>query len=148
VFASTLVNASTIAVTSGTLELHGAVSGTGGATIAATATLELDGSVGSGQTFGFGSAGGDLTLDDLDVAGSQLFHGTVAGFATGDTLDAGAPFGAGTTLSFTENAGHTAGVLALTDGSLHASISVSGNYLAADFHTQVSSGATLITYHA
>jgi len=147
VISAALINDGKLAVASGSLDISGAISGTGRATIADGASLEVDSTVGTGESLNFGTAGGELILDDLDIGGSQLFHGTVGGFAAGDTLDVGASFGAGTVLKFTENAGLTAGTLTLANGSASASITLNGDFVAADFHTQLSGGATLITYH-
>ena len=146
VFGSSVVNDGKLAVASGSLDISGAISGTGRATIADGA-IGGEFTVGTGESLNFGTAGGELILDDLDIGGSQLFHGTVGGFAAGDTLDVGASFGAGTVLKFTENAGLTAGTLTLANGSASASITLNGDFVAADFHTQLSGGATLITYH-
>jgi hypothetical protein len=51
------------------------------------------------------------------------------------------------TLSFRENAAGTRGVLAVTDGTLRASLVLFGNYVAAGFHLSRTAGeGTLITY--
>jgi Phosphoesterase family len=141
-------NTGTIAVSSGALDLQGALSGTGNVQIGKASTLEVDSTVGAGQTFTYKATGGDLKLDDLYSGGSQLFHGTISGFGAGDSIDAGVPFGTGTTFIYTENLSGTGGVLALTDGLMHASINFLGNYSAANFlpHTD-SHGGTLFTYH-
>jgi hypothetical protein len=118
----------------GSSVLSGSVTGTGTTDISAGASATLYGKVSAGDTFTYAGAEADLTLNDLYVSGAQWFHGKIAGFASGDNLDAGAPFGAGTTLHFTENAGHTAGLLTLTHGTIHASLTLLGSYSASDFH--------------
>ena len=143
-----IANAHTIAVSSGTLDLRGAVSGTGNLQIGGGSSLQLDGAVGAGQTVAFAPTGGNLKLNDLYSRGSQLFHGTVSGFGAGDSIDAGAPFGTGTTFTYTKNSAGTGGVLALTDGSMHASINLLGNYTRANFVAQSDlHGGTLFTFH-
>lgn len=145
--APAIVNSGVISATSGTLDLKGVLTGTGKDQIG-DATLEVDATVGVGQTFAYTASGGDLALDDLNAGGVQLFHGTVSGFSTNDTLDTGAPFGTGTSFIYTENAGGTAGVLALTDGTMHASISFLGDYTNSNFTpTNDGHGGTLFTFH-
>jgi hypothetical protein len=133
-----IVNFGTIAAASGTLDLNGALTGTGNVEIDGPARLEADALVGAKQTFAYSGSGGDLVLDDLDIGGKQLFHGTISGFGAGggaDVLDVGRPFGAGTTFNFTEQAGGVAGTLAITDptGEIHAAIHLLGDYSNANF---------------
>jgi len=147
VIAPGMVNGGTISAVSGLLDVHGALSGSGKDEIGGGATLEVDATVAAGQTFIYQPTGGELALDDLDVSGAQLFHGDVSGFGVGDTLDAGAPFGTGTTFVYTENSARTAGVLALTDGSMHASIAFLGNYATTNFgHASDGRGGTAFTF--
>jgi hypothetical protein len=81
-----ITNLGTIEVQTGRLELQEAVAGTGGTLeLDPTTTLELDSSVGAGQTVLFdGSGGATLLLND-----PHDFHGTVVGFEAGDTIDLG-----------------------------------------------------------
>ena len=149
VIAPNMVNSGTIAVSSGALQLQGALSGTGKDQIDGFATLQVLGTVGSGQTFVYSGSGGDLVLDDLSLGALQPFHGSISGFGAGDKVDAGVPFGSGTTFVYTENAAKTAGVLALTDGTKHASIAFLGDYATSNFTpTTDSHGGTLFTFHA
>jgi hypothetical protein len=146
VITAAVVNTGTISVTAGALDLKGALSGTGNDQIGG-ASLEVDAAVAATQTFAYTGAG-DLALDDLDIGGAQLFHGKVSGFGAGDKLDAGAPFGAGTTFVYTENLAGTAGTLALTDGTIHASISFLGDYATSNFTpTSDGHGGMLFTFH-
>ena len=64
-----------------TLTLDGAVTGTGIETIDNNATLELEGSVGKGQTISFADATGTLILDDPNE-----FSGTIEGIQVGDSI--------------------------------------------------------------
>jgi hypothetical protein len=72
---------------------------------------------------------------------------TVSGFAATDTLDlASFKFGTTEKHSFTENAAKTKGVLTITDGTLHASITLFGQYVATGFHLAKDGAGTAITY--
>jgi len=72
----------------------------------------------------------------------------LSGFAATDTLDlAGFAFGAQETVSFKENAAKTQGVLTITDGKLHATVTLLGQYVAAGFqHAFDGTGGTAIHY--
>jgi hypothetical protein len=135
-------------VKSGTLDMQKAVSGTGAFKIDGAASLEFDSSVASGERVEFtGPASGRLLLEDLSLSGSQLFHGKIADFAHGDTIDAGAPFGAGTKFVYQPNSNNTAGTLQLTDGTRQASLDFIGAYVKSDFHLHTDGhGGTLISY--
>jgi len=50
------------------------------------------------------------------------------------------------TVSFKENAAKTQGVLTVTDGTLRASLTLFGNYVAAGFHGARTADGTLVTY--
>jgi hypothetical protein len=148
--APNIANTGEILATSGVLDLQGALTGTGVIDVSGGATLQLDGSVASTQTLDYvaGSTGA-ISLDDLDAAGVQLFHGWIKGWAAGDTLDVGNDFGAGTVYAFTENNAQTAGTLHLTDGTASASINFVGHFSAANFTPAVNAaGATVFTFHA
>jgi hypothetical protein len=143
--AADFANFGTILAGAGTLEFQGALSGPGDDVILAAATLELDRAVAAGQTITFVGAGGELVLHDLNSGG--LFHGAIADFGAGDTLDAGALFGAATSFIFTENSGGTGGVLALDDGSHRVSIRFSGVYATENFAAHSDGqGGTLLSY--
>jgi len=52
-------------------------------------------------------------------------------------------------MSYTPNAAKTGGELDVTDGALHAKITLFGNYVAAGFHlVKDPAGGTAVTYHA
>jgi hypothetical protein len=134
-------NTGTIEVASGTLDLKGAITGGGSLTIEGATRLRLDSTVAGGQTASFAGSGGELILGD-----AQGFGGKIAGFGVHDELVFGAPFTAGTVASFVENAGNTQGLLTLSDGSAHASLTLLGSYVSADFHAISSASGTLLTY--
>jgi hypothetical protein len=139
--APALANTGTIIVTSGTLDLKGAVGGgTGGLTISGAAALEADAAVGSGQTARFIGSGGEFIFGD-----ATGFDGTISDFGVTDKLEFDAPFTTGTSVNFVENAGNTQGVLTLNDGSAHATITLLGSYIPADFHATSSASGTLVT---
>jgi hypothetical protein len=147
--APNIANTGLISVTSGTLDVQNSLSGAGSMQVSNGATLQLDGNVASTQTIGYASSGGGISLDDLDAAGVQLFHGAIRGWAAGDTLDVGTAFGSGTLFSFTENKGQTAGTLNLTEGNASAAITMIGNFAASNFTpTLDASGATVFAFHA
>ncbi len=138
-----VTNSKTIDAASGTLDLSGAVTGTGTMNVTAGATLELDNKVATTQTIAFGTGGGALKLTD-----ASAFFAAVAGFGAGDTLDlTGFAFGGTPKLSFVPNASNTKGVLTIKDGALTAAITLLGQYVNAGFQKAPDSGTgTLITY--
>ena len=119
--APALTNAGTVLVSSGVLDLQGAVSGTGADTISGVSTLEFGSTAASGQTIGFTGAGGTLDLGD-----PQGFSGKISGFDTvgsKDTLEIAAPW---TYLGFSENAADTQGTLIFANGASHISLTLLG----------------------
>ena len=102
-------------------------SGNARATIAGGSVLEIN-TPDSGKVT-FGGSGGTLQLDQ-----PATFAGTVAGFATPDSIDLpGIGFGATTTLAFFENNSRTGGTLTVTDGTHTAAVALLGNYMASTF---------------
>jgi hypothetical protein len=150
--APAISNTGLIEATSGTLELQGAISASGSLAVGGGANLRLDGTVAATQTLSYASGQGTLSLNDLDVGGQQLFHGTIHGWATNDLLDVGTAFGAGTLFNFVENKGHTGGVLNLSDNGATAAINFSGLggvVTSANFASSVNAaGETVFGYHA
>lgn len=137
--AGAIVNTGTVEVSSGTLDIRGAVSGVGGAVVSGAATLEFDSTVASGQTVGFSGAGGDLVLD-----APQGFVGKIANFGAGDSIDVAGPFAYA---GFVENGAGTLSTLNFSNGSTDISIVLLGQYMAAGFTAAAGpSGSTLITY--
>jgi autotransporter passenger strand-loop-strand repeat protein len=91
--------------------------------------------------------GAHAELIDMNLTGISL---TTSGFKATDTIDLNAfRRNAAETLSFVENAAKTKGVLTITDGKRHASITLFGQYVAAGFHHAWDGGTgTAITYTA
>jgi hypothetical protein len=88
------------------------------ATIAGGSVLEINTHESGKVTFG--GSGGTLQLDQ-----PATFAGTVAGFATPDSIDLpGIGFGATTTLAFSENNSRTGGTLTVSDGTHTAAIAL------------------------
>jgi hypothetical protein len=136
-----VANNGEILVSSGTFEINGNVTGSAGTlSIQGASILQLDKSVAAGQALSFSGSGGELILGN---AGS--YAGTIAGFGSGDKIDA-LHFGIGTTVNFVENAGNTGGTLTVQNGMMEAQLALIGQYSAAGFgHTSTGAG-TVITY--
>jgi hypothetical protein len=130
-----LVNKGSVLVSSGTLDLEGAVSGNGSETISGASTLEFDSTVGGGQTIDFS----DGALDLIDPQG---FSGKIAGFASPDTVQLAGDW---TFSSFSETGNGMKGMLTLSSGSNHLALQFLGDYSASDF--SIASGATTIIGH-
>jgi hypothetical protein len=132
-----VVNKGTVLVSSGALDIEGAVSGNGTDTISNASTLEFDATVGGGQTAGFTGGGGALDL--IDPLG---FAGKISGFAASDSLDLSGDW----VLShFSETGNGGMGTLTLSSGSNQLSLHFLGDYTVNDFH--VASAATTIITH-
>jgi hypothetical protein len=127
-----LVNKGSVLVSSGTLDLEGAVSGNGTDTISGS-TLEFDSTVGGGQTVDF--SGGALDLLD-----PQGFAGKIAGFASPDTVQLAGDW---TLSSFSETGNGMMGNLTLSSGGTTNTFHFLGDYTANDF--SIASGATTTT---
>ncbi len=140
--ATTLVNSGSMVVTSGTLDLQGAVSGVGTAQIVGGSALEFDASVSAGQTIGFTGSGGKLILGS-----AQNFAGTIAGFDTTGSRDQ-IVVGSGLLYEgFSENAAMTQGTLTFALGSEFVHIALKGNYGASGFvASALAGGGTVITH--
>jgi autotransporter-associated beta strand protein len=146
--APSISNTGKVAVSSGMLDLQGAVSGTGTLQVSNGATLELDGAVATGQTLAYQAGStGEFALDGFDVG--AFFHGSVSGWAAGDQLEIGGPFSASSSLLFTENNAHTSGTLSLKDGANQESMTFLGNYSTSNFTLGTAAGSgALVTFHA
>ena len=129
-----LLNKGSVLVSSGTLDLEGAVSGNGTDTISAS-TLEFDSTVGGGQTVDF--SGGALDLLD-----PQGFSAKIAGFAFPDTVQLAGDW---TFSSFSETGNGMMGNLTLSSGGTTNTFHFLGDYTASDF--SIASGATTIIGH-
>jgi hypothetical protein len=131
-----LVNKGSVLVSSGTLDLEGAVSGKGEDTISGGSTLEFDSTVGGGQTVDF--SGGALDLLD-----PQGFSGKIAGFASPDMVQLAGEWNFS---SFSETGNGMMGNLTLSSGGTTNTFHFLGDYTASDF--SIASGATTIIGHA
>jgi T5SS/PEP-CTERM-associated repeat protein len=88
-------NNGSIVATGGTLDLTGAVTGTGTMTVdPGLSGLVLDGAIASGQTVVFEGSGGPVFVGGMLSIGSLgNFGGTISNFLQGDTIDlTGVPF--------------------------------------------------------
>ncbi len=141
--APSVTNTGTIEVTAATLDVQGAVTGTGADEISGASTLELDSTVVVGQTVSFTGSGGTL-----DLSAPQGFAGKISGFDTvgaNDTIEVAAPW---VFSGFTENAKGTQGTLGFMNGASTLNLTLLGNYNPADFEHQTgANGSTLITYN-
>jgi hypothetical protein len=133
-FSGTTVNRGSVLVSSGTLDLEGAVSGNGTDTISAS-TLEFDSTVGGGQTIDF--SGGALDLLD-----PQGFSGKIAGFASPDMVQLAGDWNFS---HFSETGNGMMGNLTLSSGGTTNTFHFLGDYTASDF--SIASGATTIIGH-
>jgi hypothetical protein len=131
-----MVNKGTVLVSSGALDLEGAVSGNGTDTISGASTLEFDSTVGGGQTAGFAGGG---ALDLTDPLG---FAAKISGFAANDSV---ALLGDWAFSHFSETGNGKMGILTLMNGSNDLSLHFLGDYTAGDF--SIVSGATTIIGH-
>jgi hypothetical protein len=133
-----LVNKGSVLVSSGALDLEGAVSGNGADTVSGASTLEFDSTVGGGQTAGFIGGGGALDL--IDPLG---FAAKISGFAASDKVELSGDW---VLSGFSETGNGNMGTLTLSSGSNHLSLRFLGDYMARDFN--IASGATTIITHA
>jgi hypothetical protein len=124
-------NAGTIKVSSGTLNLRGAVTGQGTDQVSGASTLEFGSTVGKNQTIDFADlpTGGHSVVDLIDPHG---FSGRIAGFASPDKVDLSGDW---IFLKFSENSGATLGTLTLQNKTSHADLSLKfvGDYSKSDF---------------
>ncbi len=134
-------NSGTIAVTSGTLDLQGAVTGTGTDTVSGASILEFDSTVSKNQTVDFTNspAGGPSVVDLIDPHG---FSSQIENFASPDTVDLSGDW---LFSGFSENSGGTLGTLTLAKGATHLSLNLIGDYTASDF--AINSGTTTVIGH-
>ncbi len=119
-------NAHDVLVSSGTLDLQGAVTGKGTDEVSAASTLEF-GSTVTGNVVDF--TGGPSAVDLIDPTG---FSGKFENFASTDTLDLAGDWNY---LHFSENSGATLGTLTLENVATNTDLSLKfvGDYSASDF---------------
>ena len=139
-----IANNGTITAAKGTLDLTGAVTGTGVMNTTSGSTLELGGKVSAGQKTVFGVGGGVVELNQRRQFLRQRQRLRRRGQdRLADT------FTAGETIGFVENVGGTQGVLTVTSGAQKAKINLFGQYAAANFKmTADATGGTAITFLA
>ncbi len=142
VLASAVANSGLIWANGGTVTAEGEVTGSGNALISGAGTIEFGSASAAGVTFDT-TAAGHLILDD-----AFHFSGTVSGLDGNDDIDIkGISFGAGTTLSFTENQAGTGGTLTVSDGAHTANIVLLGQYDPSGFAEKAdTTNGTVITY--
>ncbi|MGY4169096.1 beta strand repeat-containing protein [Bradyrhizobium sp. USDA 4529] len=140
--ASAVANSGLIWANGGTVTAQGEVTGNGGALISGAGTIEFGAASAAGVIFDT-TAAGHLILDD-----AFHFSGTVSGLDGNDDIDIrGISFGAGTTLSFTENQEGTGGTLTVSDGAHTANIVLLGQYDPTGFAEKAdATNGTVITY--
>ncbi len=129
-----------VLVSSGTLDIQGAVSGTGMETISGAAKLEFDSTVGDSsaphaQNIVFAGAG------VLDLHSPQTFWGEISNFASNDAIDL---LGSWSYSNFAEVNG--VGELTLTNGSATHRFDFIGAFTSSSFH--IASGGTTVITHA
>jgi hypothetical protein len=148
-----LSSGATVSVTSGGavsgLTVSGGVSlvvASGGAASSTVLSGGIEAVAAGGIVGGTTSFGANATLA---LAASSSVALTVSGFKATDAIDlAGFAFKSSTEkLSFTPGKGQGPGTLTVTDGSLKATITLFGQYVAAGFHFGKGAGVgTVITY--
>ena len=144
VIAPAVTNTGTIEVAAGTLDMQGAVTGTGSDEISGASTLEFDATVSAGQTVSFTGSGGDLALHNPGVFAGDIGGFDAAGAGSNDTIEVAQAW---VFTGFTENAGGTEGTLGFASGSSATSLTLLGDYNPAGFVRQTqTNGGTLITY--
>jgi hypothetical protein len=127
----------TIAVTSGTLDLQGAVTGKGTDEVSG-ASLEFGSTVAKTQTVDF--TGGPSAVELIDPTG---FTGKFENFASMDTVDLAGDW---VFSGFSEKSGGTLGTLKLAKGATELSLKFIGDYTASDF--TITPGTTTVIGHA
>ena len=133
-----LANSGKIQVASGVLDLHGAVTGNGQATISGATTLAFDAAVSAGQTVSFAGTGGTLALNDY-----AEFSGKIGGFASAGTLLLGGDW---SFVSFVENTTHTQGALTLSSAGANHAVNLLGDFNSSLFAIGHAGGNTAATY--
>jgi len=123
-----LVNDGLLWANGGNLDLEGNVSGTGHLSVDGTARVEIGGSFSENITLG-ADAHTTLVVDH-----AAEFTGTIAGLDSDDALQFGDISAQNASFGYTENAAGTGGTLTVTDGTHTASIGLTGDYSADDFH--------------
>jgi hypothetical protein len=127
VVTGSMVNNGVLVAADGEIDIAGAVSGGGSASIGAGSVLNLESSFSQNVAF-------TATTGVLKLAQSQTYNGTISGLAGNDAIDlADVEFNGGTHAVFTDNGAHTGGVLTVANGTETAHIRLAGDYTTAVF---------------
>ena len=123
-----------------TVSAGGTVSGT---LTLAGGTATVFGAVAAGATVAFSGSGGLLVLDD-----TSAFEGDISGLADASQKVelAGFAYSTSETVSFTEAASNTSGVLTVHDGVLTAALTLVGSYATGDFTLAKGPGGSTYVY--
>ncbi len=126
-----------IEASGGTLQISGAVTGSGDAVIASAAILDFESTFDEGVTFTGPGA--------LELGASLNYGGTMAGFGTGDSIElADLTYSSAATATWTQNG--VGGTLLVVDGGQSETLHLSGTYLQSNFVTQDDGGNLAIAY--
>jgi len=141
--ANSVFNTGSIAANGGNVAIAGNVNGAGTETISGASLLDIGSSVGGSAAQAVAFSTGSTGTFKIDNA--QSFNGTLAGLATGRTLDLGNVAIGTATLSYAGTASN--GVLTVSDGNIVSNIKLVGNYTQVNFHlANDGSGHTDVTY--
>ena len=141
--ANSVFNTGGIVANGGNVSIAGNVNGAGTDTISGSSLLDIGSSVGGAAAQAVSFSTGSTGTFKIDNA--QSFSGTLAGLATGRTLDLGNIAIGSAALTYTGSM--TSGVLTVTDGTTVAKIKLNGNYTQANFHlANDGAGHTDVTY--
>ena len=123
-----------------TVSAGGTVSGT---LTLAGGTATVYGAVAAGATVAFSGSGGLLVLDD-----ASAFEGDISGLADASQKIelAGFAYSTSETVSFTEAASNTSGVLTVHDGARTAALTLVGSYATIDFTLAKGPGGSTYIY--
>ena len=141
--ANSVFNTGNILANGGNVTIAGNVAGAGTDTISGASLLDIGSSVGSSAAQAVSFSTGSTGTFKIDNA--QSFTGTLAGLATGRTLDLANVVIGSATLSYAGNTSN--GVLTVTDGNIVSNTKLVGNYIQANFHlANDGNGHTDVTY--
>ncbi|WP_245264354.1 VCBS domain-containing protein [Mesorhizobium sp. LNHC232B00] len=143
VVAGGIANSGMLWANGGNINIHGAVTGEGDATIGNLSKLEFGAASSTDVTFAQNTAG-TLELDD-----SFDFSGRIGGITNDDKLDLNdILFGTGTTVSYQTSQDGSGGTLTVTDGTHGATLHLLGSYDANGFKlADDGQGHTVVTYN-
>ncbi|CDX46534.1 Outer membrane adhesin like proteiin (modular protein) [Mesorhizobium sp. ORS 3359] len=142
IVAGALANSGKLWANGGNIDIDGAVTGEGDATIGNLSKLEFGGASSTNVTFAHDAAG-TLELDD-----SFDYSGRISGITNDDKLDLNdILFGAGTTVAYQASQDGSGGTLTVSDGAHNATLHLLGTYDANGFKlADDGQGHTVVTY--